>query len=317
MKLSIILPCFNGASTIAVQLEALTRQRWAGEWEVVVVNNGSTDGSMAIVEGYRARLPSLTIVEAHDFSGPRRGVTHSYTVGFAAARGDAFLLCEADDEVGDGWLAGLASALQTHEFVAAALEYERLNPSWLVPKGWRQQDAGVGLSTISSPLHLPYGSGCSLGLRREVYERVGPIDEGCGASWDTDYCWRANLLGIALHFEPSAVIHYRLRDAFGDSYRQGKSWAKAHLVLNRKYGPAPSDLQLLKRRVRRVRDLLRHTSRLLPALRSKSDLRFWCWGFGWCIGELYDLSATARRADRQLRLSAGHSPSQVVTRARG
>ncbi|QYO63482.1 glycosyltransferase family 2 protein [Leptolyngbya sp. 7M] len=64
MKLSVVLPCFNGAKTIAVQLEALTKQHWLEGWEVVVVNNGSTDGSMAIVEQYRDRLPGLRIVEA-------------------------------------------------------------------------------------------------------------------------------------------------------------------------------------------------------------------------------------------------------------
>ena len=64
MKLSVILPCINGAETIAVQLEALTRQSWAGEWEVIVVNNGSTDNSMEIVERYRDRLQNLQIVNA-------------------------------------------------------------------------------------------------------------------------------------------------------------------------------------------------------------------------------------------------------------
>ncbi|MCY7394267.1 MAG: glycosyltransferase, partial [Leptolyngbyaceae cyanobacterium CAN_BIN12] len=75
MKLSVILPCFNGAETIAVQLEALTRQSWAGEWEVIVVNNGSTDNSMEIVKRYRDRLQNLQIVNAYQPPEPRRGVT--------------------------------------------------------------------------------------------------------------------------------------------------------------------------------------------------------------------------------------------------
>ena len=70
MRLSVILPCFNGAATIAVQLEALTRQTWSDGWEVVVCNNGSTDASMAIVAEYRDRLPGLRIVEVHEGTGP-------------------------------------------------------------------------------------------------------------------------------------------------------------------------------------------------------------------------------------------------------
>ncbi|MCY7392121.1 MAG: glycosyltransferase, partial [Leptolyngbyaceae cyanobacterium CAN_BIN12] len=70
MKLSVILPCYNGAETIAVQLNALVQQQWSEDWEVIVVNNGSTDNSVEIVEEYRDRLP-LRIVNAHTPPEPR------------------------------------------------------------------------------------------------------------------------------------------------------------------------------------------------------------------------------------------------------
>jgi cellulose synthase/poly-beta-1,6-N-acetylglucosamine synthase-like glycosyltransferase len=85
VKLSVILPCYNGAATIAVQLDALTRQHWPGSWEIIVVNNGSTDSSMEIVDRYRARLPPLAIIEAHVPGTRRLGVPHSYNVGIGAA----------------------------------------------------------------------------------------------------------------------------------------------------------------------------------------------------------------------------------------
>lgn len=286
MKISVILPCYDGAETIAVQLEALARQTWSGEWEIVVVNNGSTDGSMQIVEHHRPRLPHLRIVEAHDPSGPRRGVSHSYTVGFRAATGDAFLLCEADDAVGERWLATLADALTRHELVAAALEYERLNPAWMVGPGWQQQSADAGLSTISGPLFLPYASGSSLGLRRSVYERIGDPDQACGASWDTDYCWRAHLAGFRLHFVPETCVHYRLRPSFRSAYRQGHAWGNAHVVLANKYQPSTSRLRAVKQQARGVRDLAKHTARVVMAARSRRALHGWMWGLGWCIGEL-------------------------------
>jgi len=70
MKLSVILPCFNGAETIALQLEALANQQWEGDREVIVSNNGSTDDSMEIVERYRDRLPNLRM-----FSDPSKLLT--------------------------------------------------------------------------------------------------------------------------------------------------------------------------------------------------------------------------------------------------
>jgi glycosyltransferase involved in cell wall biosynthesis len=43
VQLSVIIPCYNGAETIAAQLEALAGQQWSGQWEVIVSDNGSTD----------------------------------------------------------------------------------------------------------------------------------------------------------------------------------------------------------------------------------------------------------------------------------
>lgn len=53
MKLSVIIPCFNAANTIAVQLEALAQKHWCESWEVIVSDNGSTDETVAIVEQYQ------------------------------------------------------------------------------------------------------------------------------------------------------------------------------------------------------------------------------------------------------------------------
>ena len=59
MELSIIIPSHNVADTLAEQLDALLDQRWDGEWEIVVVNNRSTDGTAALVEEYAAKHPRV------------------------------------------------------------------------------------------------------------------------------------------------------------------------------------------------------------------------------------------------------------------
>ncbi|HEY6882264.1 MAG TPA: glycosyltransferase family A protein [Polyangiales bacterium] len=284
MKISVILPCFNGADTVGVQLEALTRQHW-NDWEVVVVNNGSTDRSMEIVAAYADRLPKLRIVEAHQPGTERLGVTHSYAVGFAAARGDAFVLCEADDEVGDGWLAALGHALLRHEFVAAALEYERLNSSDIVATGHRQQTAETGLSNASPPLYLPFASGCSFGFRRSVYERLGDPDPSCAATWDQDYCYRAHLAGIALEFVPAAVVHYRLRTTLRGAYKQGKNWAVASVACSHKYQPACTEDELLRRQARGAFELCKHVLKAGFVLASgRTTPNSWVWSLGWWGG---------------------------------
>ncbi|HKV06504.1 MAG TPA: glycosyltransferase family A protein, partial [Thermoanaerobaculia bacterium] len=127
LKLSVVIPCLNAADTLGVQLEALAGQSWPGEWEVIVADNGSTDGSREVVERYRDRLPNLRLVDASD----KRGQAHARNVGAAAATGEAFLFCDADDEVAPGWLAALGRVLEDREFVACRYDNEKLNPEWV------------------------------------------------------------------------------------------------------------------------------------------------------------------------------------------
>ena len=83
--LSVVLPCRNGAATIAVQLEALASQFWSGTWELVVADNGSTDESMRIVESFRDRLPALQVVDAS--AGP--GIPATLNAGVRAPPSEA------------------------------------------------------------------------------------------------------------------------------------------------------------------------------------------------------------------------------------
>ena len=57
-----VVPVYNGARTLGPLLSALAGQRSPVPWEVVIADNGSTDGTLEVVEDYRARLPALTVV---------------------------------------------------------------------------------------------------------------------------------------------------------------------------------------------------------------------------------------------------------------
>jgi glycosyltransferase involved in cell wall biosynthesis len=299
MKISVILPCYNGAATIAVQLEALVNQQWGGEWELVVVNNGSTDDSMKIVEQYRDRLPDLKIVQAHDFSKPRLGVAHSYNTGVKAASGDVFCFCEADDEVSPGWLAAMAEALCLYDSVAGPLEYTRLNEPWLVAAcnyGKWYQSEGLMDSDISHPPHLPFSFGCNLGMKRSVYEAVGDFNLEVSTAWDADYCWRIQLAGFPLHFAPDAVVHYRLRHSYAAMYRQAQNWGWDHVPLLLRYSDRSFGWYTL------LKELVSMSSYLVSGIklylmstfnirRGRGGFALWCWGMGFKIGCIKSLLA--------------------------
>ena len=62
--LSVVVPVLDAEDVVSGQLEALASQEWSRPWEVVVADNGSTDGTIAVIERYRARLPAVRVVDA-------------------------------------------------------------------------------------------------------------------------------------------------------------------------------------------------------------------------------------------------------------
>ncbi|NJO48074.1 MAG: glycosyltransferase family 2 protein [Oscillatoriales cyanobacterium RM2_1_1] len=289
MKISMILPCFNGASTIRQQMEALCNQSWAGGWEVIVSNNGSTDNSMEIVEEYRQRLPELKIVQAYQSPGPRLGAFHSYNVGFQAATGDAYVMCESDDEVGEGWLEAMGQALLKHDFVVARLDYRKLNPAWVLPppnQGYQETE----IPQLDCHPYLQYAWGCSFGFRRTVYEKLGEFRPEFSYVFDSDYCWRAQLAGFHLHLVPEAVMHYRLRHELKALFNQKLRWGEDFKLLMRCYGAPPGKFIWIRSRLKLLRLLFVGIVSLpgywLGVPESQRSLFAVAENLGWVIGEM-------------------------------
>jgi GT2 family glycosyltransferase len=284
MQLSVILPCYNGAATIATQLEALAAQTSLAAWELVLVDNGSTDDSVAIAQTYRDRLPSLRVVSAHQPGQPHLGVAHSYNVGIAAAAGEAFAFCEADDQVMPGWVAGMAAALTKHELVAGALDYQRLNEPWIVAAHGTGAQSQALIQVQHAP-YLPFAYGCNLGMRRSVYDQVGPLDTSFRCAWDMDYCFRAQLAGIPLQFFPELVVHYRVRHTWDSIYQQSCNWGKDNVLIRQRYQVGIGKLELPKRLLNLAR-LYWQRPRPLP---QSSTYAQWLFNLGWEMGEVQGL----------------------------
>src|SRR4029453_12454234 len=95
MKLSVIVPCLNEAPILANQVRSLACQRRTKPREVIIADNGSTDGSLAIARQFQNDLPSLRVADASD----RAGQAHAKNAAARIAQRDALRFCDADDEV--------------------------------------------------------------------------------------------------------------------------------------------------------------------------------------------------------------------------
>lgn len=214
VELSVVVPVHNGAATLRRQLDALLAQDWDGAWELVVVDNASTDETRAIAGEAARRVSGRVRVEHVDDC---RGAGAVRNAGVARARGAAVAFCDADDVVAPGWLAAMGDALREHEAVTGPLEVRRLNPAWLV------RTRGT-----PSPTEVPTFHGCfpvlaagNFGMRRATWDLVGGFDESVVANEDADLSLRLWSRRVPVHFAPGAVVHYAYRDEARVLFRQG------------------------------------------------------------------------------------------------
>jgi len=277
ITLSVIVPCYNAARTIATQLEALSAQKWSEAWEVIIVDNGSRDGTLAIAQSYAVRLPELRIIRAAE----KQGAAHARNAGARVAHGETLAFCDADDEVGPGWVAAMGTALQKYDLVASRFNSEKLNPPWLQSSPTNPQKEDV--QKASYPPYLSHAGGSGLGVKRSVHELISGFDESLPAQEDTDYCFRVQLAGLQLHFASDAIVFVRYRDDCSSRFRQARLWAEYNVLMYKKYRTSGvATLRCWKRYARYTRYLIWS----LLETHSKEGRAAWLWRLGWQIGRL-------------------------------
>lgn len=280
MKLSVIIPCFNVAETIATQLDALADQRWSEPWEVIVSDNGSTDGSMDIVKKYEGRLPHLRVVDASE----RRGRGYARNVAAKVARGESLAFCDADDEVAPGWVATMGEAVIKYDFVACSIDVYKLSPLWIAKM--RKHSQASGLQTKGAPPSLSHAGGGTLAVKRYLHDKVGGFDESFVRHQDTEYCWKVQLAGAKLRFVPEAVVHVRLRDTLMGNYRQAFGWGEYRVLLYKKYMHLGMPKRTLREGIVSLMGLVLAFVKGVPKIQGKSDFVRWSWAFGEELGWL-------------------------------
>ena len=228
-KLTVVIPALDAADDIAGQLDALAAQEWDEPWEVVVADNGSTDGTRAVVGRYADRLPALRVVDASQPAGQ----AHALNAGVESARAEAVAFCDADDEVAPGWVAAMGRALARYELVACQSDTAKLNEPWI--QGTREGQVPGRLSTVSFPPYAPYAGSGGLGVRRSTHARLGGFDETMFVLFDVDFCLRAHKAGIELALVPDALLHYRYRSGWRGVFRQARVYAEQMALVQKRH----------------------------------------------------------------------------------
>jgi glycosyltransferase involved in cell wall biosynthesis len=272
-SVSVVIPVLNAAETLGEQLEALARQDFGGEWELVISDNGSTDESRRIVNEWADALPHLRVVDASD----RRGEGHARNVGARAARGELVLVCDADDVVEPSWIAAMVRAAETADVLGGGFDESSLNDP--VSRSWRRPHPDDGLPTAVNRF-LPYAVSANCGVRSSVLRELGGWNEKyVWGGEDVELSWRAQVRGYRIAYVPDAVVRYRYRTGLRALARQFYH-----------YGIAETRL---------YRDFRRFGARRRRPL---SAAKWWAW----LVVHLPDLARSPERKGKWVRSAAFH-----------
>ena len=222
-SVSVVIPVYNAREHLDDLLSELVRQDFQGEWEIVVADNGSTDGSSELVERRRPELPPVRFVDA----SAQRGAAYARNVGADHANGDLLLFCDADDLVSQGWVRHMAEAANGGAGLLLCSDDVLDNQG-----SWRPPRKRIDRGSFS---FLPWGRGTCIGATKEAFDHVDGFDTDLLTGQDVDFCWRVQLAGFRCELVPDAVAYYRLRATPRALSRQQFRFGCATVVLHKRF----------------------------------------------------------------------------------
>ena len=198
MNISCIIPVHNGERYLAEALDSVLTQDWPGA-EIIVVNDGSTDGTTAMLKGYGG---AIQVVEQ-----PHLGVSAARNRGIRIATGDVIAFQDADDIWPAGRLRAMAEALDADTSADIVAGLVEMRDERRVKPALREN-----LATLRRLHHM-----ASLLIRRSVFDRIGLFDESMRVAEDTEFVMRARQRGITFKLVDQLALIYRLH---GESLSQ-------------------------------------------------------------------------------------------------
>lgn len=229
-SITVVIPALDAARWLEGQLAALAEQQYPAEWEVVVADNGSSDDTLAVAEGWRGRIPRLRTVDA----SRQRGINVARNEGALSSEMDAVAFCDADDEVAPGWLRAAGEALQRADGVCGPLDELTLNPEEV--RGWRTPILPDRMPTGWSWLRFLHGGNCA--IRRAVFVELGGFDESYRLGGDdVELSWRLQLANHTVAFAPDMIVRYRHRSTPRALVQQQFNFGRQDVRLYRDFAP--------------------------------------------------------------------------------
>jgi glycosyltransferase involved in cell wall biosynthesis len=272
--LSVVIPARNAAPTLGAQLHALLEQHLAAPLEIIVVDNGSRDGTTEVVRQFQHRSSTVALIDGSDL--PLGGAA-AKNAGVRIAKYPIIAFCDADDVVGPEWLSAMRSALEMHPVVTCDREYRSLNP--------HLHSIYESPNDLKGPYRifgLPGISGGAFGIERDLYVRLGGFDESFPGAVDNEFAVRLARAGYVPFHEPRAFVSVRLTTSSWQAFLRARALSRSKVEIARRHGfpdcvSVPSLFRSFLRLLRPFR-IWRHDSRIHRMTRAGTTLgRFDAW----------------------------------------
>jgi glycosyltransferase involved in cell wall biosynthesis len=286
---SVVIPAHDAAATIGRTLEALRRQDLDGEFEVIVVDDGSADGTPEVAEASE--------LDVRVIRQERRGAAAARNLGAAAARSEAIAFTDADCFPEPGWLRVGLNCLEGADLVQGAV----------------RPDPGAVRHPIDRTLWVDRESGlyetANLFVRRDPFAEQGGFQgvvatgEGRPMGEDVWLGWRLRRAGARSRFCPDALVHHAVFESSA-----GETIAETARL--RHFPP-------LVARIPELREELLYRRLFLSRHTALFDLAVVGCAAGLAARRVLPLAAAAPYAWRVARPAVGwrrHAPKVVVTR---
>lgn len=217
---SIIIPSYNGKHLLETCLPSVMALREVA-FEVIVVDNGSTDGSGEYV---REHFPNVRLLEYED----RLGFSKASNRGIQAANGRYIALLNNDTEVEPEWLLELCRGIESDPAIGTCaskmlrasdrnLIYSAGDGLTVAGFGWRRGGEQPEKISYLSPEYVFGACGGAALYKKEVFDEVGLLDEDFYAFYeDLDLNFRAQMAGFRCLYVPSARVAHIGGATFGD-----------------------------------------------------------------------------------------------------
>lgn len=186
--ISVVIPAYNEEGNISACFDALVKQKTNRQFEVILVDNNSTDETVKEAKKYLPKLDLKIVLEKQKGRSPAR------KKGFEKSRSNIILSTDADGEVPENWVETMARELGNQEMVAITgpcsfSGLSRYKTAWL---NWFQPFAMRAYRLVFGHYWL---SGFNFGIKRAAYIKSGGFNPVINIQEDVDLSFRVSKLG--------------------------------------------------------------------------------------------------------------------------